>query len=176
MNIIPLTKRGRKKQGLDYYMKKAFLPEDFEDFVLFNFMRTDMYQGRIIKGKYVEITRPKLLDKKLREQKIQNSESKSWVFFTAIPTKFFKKYFSEKLIENYKDDEKDVFICLDSKVLFNIPKNYWIAIFVFFIAVPYFLQHSYFAFRYQRVRVNSFAGGPVINGRNAKILGIVFLV
>jgi hypothetical protein len=126
MSMIPLTKSGNKKRGLDYYMKKAFLPQDFEDLVLFNFMKTDMYKSKVVKDEYIQITRSELLTKKIREKKIQSSEYKSCVFFTAIPTKFFKKYFSEALIANYSKEDTDVFICLDSKVLCSIPKNYWI--------------------------------------------------
>jgi hypothetical protein len=127
MKMIPLSKGGRKKQGLDYYMKKAFSPEDFNDFVLFNFMRPFMYRPRRINGKFTKMTASKLLEKKVREKKVEGSNNIPCVFFTPIPVKFFKKYFSEKLIEHYSHDGyTSIFICLDSTVLCNMPKNYWI--------------------------------------------------
>jgi hypothetical protein len=121
LEMMPL---GKKKQSLDYYMKKAFLTEDFEDFVLFNYMRTFTYKSKLVKGEYVTIPDSNLLDIKIRNKKIISSNYTRCVFFTPIPTKFFAKYFSEELIKHYS--QRNVFICLDGKVLCNIPKNYWI--------------------------------------------------
>jgi hypothetical protein len=127
MKMIPLTKGGKKKQGLDYYIKKVLIPEDFEDFVLFNYMRTYNIRSNV-SGKYITTSKSNLLKTKIRERKIKGSSHQSCVFFTPIPIKFFAKYFSEELIERYSENKTDVFICLDSKVLCNIPKNYWIGV------------------------------------------------
>jgi hypothetical protein len=54
------------------------------------------------------------------------SERTPCVFFTAIPTKFFKKYCSEELIENYQTLRRNIFICLDSKIICNMSNRYWI--------------------------------------------------
>jgi hypothetical protein len=131
MKMIPLTKGGKKKQGLDYYMKKAFLPEDFEDFVLFNFMRTQDFttSGEPIVNEHTQLKKKKLLDMKIKDKKIVGTIGwQSCVFFTPIPTKFFKKYFTKELIERYRESDKYIFICLDSKILCNMPKNYWVGI------------------------------------------------
>jgi hypothetical protein len=137
LKLVSLTKGGRKKESLDYYMKKAFLPEDFEDFVLFNYMRP--FTGRAMK----RISKADLLTKKIRENKILGSSHKSCVFFTPIPVKFFKKYFSEELIQHYSTPKTDIFICLDSNVLCNMPKNYWIGINADWNQGPNNLIHSY---------------------------------
>jgi hypothetical protein len=132
MRIIPLTKNGKEKQGLDYYMKKAFLPEDFDDFVLFNYMRTQDFtnRGEPIINEYTQLKKKKMLDMKIKDKKIVGGSVmfQSCVFFTPIPTKFFKKYLTKELIENYSKPDKYIFICLDTKILCNIPKNYWVGI------------------------------------------------
>jgi RNase P/RNase MRP subunit p29 len=146
MKMIPLTTEGKKKHGLDYYIKKAFLPEDFEDFILFNFMRVNTTKTIIVKGENLPLTRSELLTKKIKDRKIQSStQHRSCIYFTAIPTKFFKKYYSEELIDRYQEEDTDVFICLDSKVLCNMPKNYWIGMNRYWSQGPLHLlwQHNY---------------------------------
>jgi hypothetical protein len=114
-----------KKRGLDYYMKKAFPLKDFGEFVLFHYMRPG--EANVTNGiRKDKLTKKDILDRKLKDKKMVGSTRTPCVFFTAIPTKFFKKYFSETLITNYQNLEKDTFISLDSKIICNMSNKYWI--------------------------------------------------
>jgi len=124
---------SREKLNFDYYLQKAFPEEDFEDFVLFNFMRpSSIALGEGIKRwlpkKEINLTSKEMLDKKIKQKKIVSSNYAPCAFFTPIPRKFFSKYFENELIERYNNDMTKVFICLDIKILCNLPDNYWVGI------------------------------------------------